>query len=1049
MAVMELWRRRDLEGTVKPEYIDGNFFTQDSVGNLVGVKCYKDGAEVALTGSVTGYCVLPSGETVSVAGTRSGNQASILVPQSALAYTGPLGITLKLIDGNTITTLMSIIVVVYRSKTDTVITPSSQIITDWANQISAALQEVEDASAAQDVKIADLKSAFDSVTEPTKNIFAGDYLKGFVNTSNNTIATNANGAIVYAPCVAGKTYTVSKTAGKRFIVGTTASLPVIGVAVSDIVSNGTASFIRTTASNGAQYIIAFVWLSTADTGITLEQMLASVQIEEGSTPTDYVPHLSAVDRKAREDISNLTDFDSDVSAALVTLAHDKFATLITNTSDDLNNYTIPGNYIVGSSAMAQSIAHCPATVAGRLFVMSNNDNLHIVQLYVDVNPDTFIYKRQYINGTWSDWKRLATKPELDSINTTISSLSDDLDALESGLETTNNDLSSLDYKVDGIESDVQDIDNNTIPGMQNAIQAKATKSEVDSALLTERNARMSAITDLESDIVAERNRAVANESRIESLFTGDVIAAVNAWIAANPDKMINLQDHSVGANKLAYGALNYVTPEMFGAAGDGITDDSAAIEAASAYAPVYCGDHTYLIDDDVTLVHGLIGGTFNMTLDKRFSAVNSDFIEFKGCVFYSTELPGSDSRGQFQLYLSNCNGARVTHCHFKRGVSGLYIDRSKNVMVDHNLFTNYPQLGLEAGGNGYGVLLVQCEYVDIDSNHFRDVARHAVYISHDIDGSSTYNKHIRVRNNSFIWTANVYGATSGFEVPINVRPAINVIIENNYFENVMSIATFNRQTIKVDGEDAFVGSEDIFIRGNIGYFKNTIRKDGVIFISSSSDTTEYPSIKNIHIENNIIKAEYGHFVCADNFDGMYIVGNRVTCLEGLAGIVTCKFKRKDLQQNLYIRGNIFHMLNGYIFATRSYGETPSRFAYGDFEFVRNDVYGLRSIGFFTDIPEGVQNSFNRLVVAYNKIEFSHSRDYWSSPTIGEATLKDNMLNEDHELYLGTPTKILSVDPAFTAYSGSSSNPRDAMTGNVNILDSGVYIKTRSEWVKIG
>lgn len=159
MAVMELWRRRDLEGAVKTEYIDGNFFSQDSVGNLVGVKVYKDGAEVALTGSVTGYCVLPSGETVSVAGTRSGNQASILVPQSALAYTGPLGITLKLIDGNTITTLMSIIVVVCRSKTDTVITPSSQIITDWSNQIAAALQEVEDASAEQDEKIDDLKSA--------------------------------------------------------------------------------------------------------------------------------------------------------------------------------------------------------------------------------------------------------------------------------------------------------------------------------------------------------------------------------------------------------------------------------------------------------------------------------------------------------------------------------------------------------------------------------------------------------------------------------------------------------------------------------------------------------------------------------------------------------------------------------------------------------------------------------------------------------------------------------------------------------------------------
>ena len=183
MAVMELWRRRDLEGAVKTEYVDGNFFTQDSVGNLVGVKCYKDGAEVALTGSVTGYCVLPSGETVSVAGTRSGNQASILVPQSALAYTGPLGITLKLIDGNTITTLMSIIVVVYRSKTDTVITPSSQIITDWANQISAALQEVEDASAAQDVKIADLKSVIVNDDNIVKTFSATDMVSGVWNFS--------------------------------------------------------------------------------------------------------------------------------------------------------------------------------------------------------------------------------------------------------------------------------------------------------------------------------------------------------------------------------------------------------------------------------------------------------------------------------------------------------------------------------------------------------------------------------------------------------------------------------------------------------------------------------------------------------------------------------------------------------------------------------------------------------------------------------------------------------------------------------------------------
>ena len=252
MAVMELWRRRDLEGTVKPEYIDGNFFTQDSVGNLVGVKCYKDGAEVALTGSVTGYCVLPSGETVSVAGTRSGNQASILVPQSALAYTGPLGITLKLIDGNTITTLMRIIVVVYRSKTDTVITPSSQIITDWANQISAALQEVEDASAAQDVKIADLKSAFDvSGISIAPSFTQGQYI---TQSGNAAISSNFS----YSAPIAlekGQTITVvTRSAANNVSVISTykSSLPYTPLVVADTNDQKAYSY---TATDDTQVVV--------------------------------------------------------------------------------------------------------------------------------------------------------------------------------------------------------------------------------------------------------------------------------------------------------------------------------------------------------------------------------------------------------------------------------------------------------------------------------------------------------------------------------------------------------------------------------------------------------------------------------------------------------------------------------------------------------------------------------------------------------------------------------------------------------------------------
>lgn len=159
MARIESWFEQDLQKPVVQRYIKGNFFSLDNVGNLVGVKVYDNGAEAVLSGSVTGYCVLADGTTVPVSGTRSGNQAYILLPQSVLSIPGYIGIALKLTDENTITTLLSIIATVYPSRTDTVITPSQQVITDWSQQISAALQEVEDASAAQDAKIADLKSA--------------------------------------------------------------------------------------------------------------------------------------------------------------------------------------------------------------------------------------------------------------------------------------------------------------------------------------------------------------------------------------------------------------------------------------------------------------------------------------------------------------------------------------------------------------------------------------------------------------------------------------------------------------------------------------------------------------------------------------------------------------------------------------------------------------------------------------------------------------------------------------------------------------------------
>lgn len=194
MARFETWVNRDLKKVMTAEDIRGTVFTLDNLGNLIGVRVFSDGQPVTLSGSVNGYCILADGTTVPVAGTRSGNEAYIVLPQSAYAVPGMIRIAIKLTDGSAITTLAALIGSVAMSRTDNMITPSSQVITDWSQQIAAEMQAVEDASAAQDVKIGYLKNAFadKTITEYGKiNIGtpeSGKYVRipdGATNNSTN------------------------------------------------------------------------------------------------------------------------------------------------------------------------------------------------------------------------------------------------------------------------------------------------------------------------------------------------------------------------------------------------------------------------------------------------------------------------------------------------------------------------------------------------------------------------------------------------------------------------------------------------------------------------------------------------------------------------------------------------------------------------------------------------------------------------------------------------------------------------------------------------
>lgn len=133
--------------------------------------------------------------------------------------------------------------------------------------------------------------------------------------------------------------------------------------------------------------------------------------------------------------------------------------------------------------------------------------------------------------------------------------------------------------------------------------------ELKSDLINEVSERNNAISNAVNNEVSERNNAISNavndekqraiseEQRIESLFTLPTQEAVNKWLDEHPEATTTVQDHSITNDKLVNGTLGYVTPQMFGAKADGITDDTNAIQQAldSGISTIYFPNGTYMI----------------------------------------------------------------------------------------------------------------------------------------------------------------------------------------------------------------------------------------------------------------------------------------------------------------------------------------------------------------------------------------------------------------------------------------------------------------------
>lgn len=126
----------------------------------------------------------------------------------------------------------------------------------------------------------------------SKNIFnkANILNNTYLNISNqNKLVYDINSISGYAKCKPNTTYTISKIVSAPFIVATCSTTPAIDTTIQQGITNDSGSSITITTNSSAQYIVFWFYHAQYSTG-SYNDIINSIQVEEGSTATSYSPY---------------------------------------------------------------------------------------------------------------------------------------------------------------------------------------------------------------------------------------------------------------------------------------------------------------------------------------------------------------------------------------------------------------------------------------------------------------------------------------------------------------------------------------------------------------------------------------------------------------------------------------------------------------------------------------------------------------------------------------------------------------------------------------
>lgn len=150
----------------------------DNQANRFIADVYKGGVPYQLSGSCTGYFILPNGDSFPITGVVEGNQAAITLPQAAYAIPGQAHLILRNVLESTVTTLLAVRFTIAKNVGDAIIDPTGEIpsldqLLAAISRCNTAANSAEAAAGQVDSAISTMESTLDERLDAQDETIAG------------------------------------------------------------------------------------------------------------------------------------------------------------------------------------------------------------------------------------------------------------------------------------------------------------------------------------------------------------------------------------------------------------------------------------------------------------------------------------------------------------------------------------------------------------------------------------------------------------------------------------------------------------------------------------------------------------------------------------------------------------------------------------------------------------------------------------------------------------------------------------------------------------